>query len=119
MPDPQTFDTAANVGKIAAAFGALAATAFGVVRGLARWSKSLGISGELAETAAKYLQNEIESLRKRLAETEDALHRAELESIAWTQRYIALESEVHLLRKEIEALRGAWNPDDTLPPGLR
>lgn len=119
MPDPQqTADVVATVGKGSAAAMGL----FAAARVLVSLAKRLGLSEDLAAAEAKYretLQAEMTALRARITEAEDSLRRADLESIAWQQRYAALESERDALRKELESKEPAWDPERTLPPGLR
>ena len=122
MPDPQqAADVVATVGKgSAAALGLVAAA-----RVLVSLAKKLGLSEDLAAQQARDREQlqaehreerarwkaETEELRTRLAEVEDAVRRGDLESIAWQQRYAALESEC-------ERLRATWDSERTLPPGL-
>lgn len=105
MADPQqAADVVATVGKGSAAAMGL----FAAARVLVSLAKKLGLSEDLAAAEARYrqeLQSELVSLRARLAEAEEALRRADLESIAWQQRYAALEAER-------DALKATLNVDE-------
>lgn len=119
-PDlPSQFsDAATTTGK----WGAFALFLAGLARVLISAARRLGATDGLIDAQGKYredLHKDMDALRVRLAEAEAARERAQVETIEWRKRVVELEAEVERLKEQIGRLMGAWDPERTLPPGLR
>ena len=122
MPDPQSATgTAVEVGTWAAGFVAAAGALVLGMKRLGSAVKQITASDTFVEDQTKFrqaLHEEMDSLRARVSALEEELRKSREEVLIYKRHLLDAQGANERLRADIEALRGAWDPDRTLPPGL-